>query len=302
MIKTFHEIGEACAQRARIPVGRPLPNCRVRILDGSERPVPPGEVGQVSIEVPFPLCGYLDDPERTGAAFRSVPGTGSSGLREYLTGDLGRIGGDGLLEMLGRIDDQVKVDGQRVELGEIEQALLQHPKVVNAAVIHEEDEALDSVALHAFVVAADDCPIEQLRDHVASRLGTAFVPRTITRVAAIPRGYTGKTDRVALQRLRRGRETIITPYAEPRTEVQARVVSIWQSVLGDVPIGIEDSFWDWGGGSLFLARLAEQIDREFGVEIHLASLLQAVTPAAQARLVVAVNEISHGSLATETRP
>ncbi|MEW1552065.1 amino acid adenylation domain-containing protein [Streptomyces tsukubensis] len=269
---------------AAAPIGPPIDNTRIHLLDEALRPVPDGMPGQLCVAGIGLARGYLARPELT--AERWVPGGATGEERLYLTGDLARRAPSGDLDFLGRIDDQVKIRGIRIEPGEIESALADDPRVAHAAVSVREDPRGEKF-LAAYVVPAGgpygDGFAASLRDGLAARLPAYLVPSSVVTVAALPRTTSGKVDRRALPDPGPGR--VSDRQAAPRTEAERVVCRIFQDVLELPRVGADDDFFVLGGHSLLATRLVSRIRAEFGVDIALRTLFDGRTPAALARAV-----------------
>ncbi|MFD8781615.1 AMP-binding protein [Kitasatospora sp. NPDC059599] len=258
MTKLFHRTTEEDAHARLVPVGRPLPGVAARVLTGPGDP--PDALGEVELEVPFPLLGYLGEDEWRGTA------------TTYRTGDLGRFRPDGTLELFGRRDQQVKVHGVRIDLGEVENALRGHPGVedVCAAAVTEDV----STALVAYVVAPD-VPDAELRAHAAQLLAPGLVPSVFVRMAAIPRTLNGKVERRSLPRVRLQRAADAT--RAPQGPAETRIAAIWSEILGLAGINRDDDFTLLGGDSLAIARLMDRVRYEYRVDLPLRAFLQDPT-------------------------
>jgi amino acid adenylation domain-containing protein len=259
----------------RTPIGRPVANASVYVRDEGGGEAAIGVPGEVYIGGAGVARGYLHDAAESARRFVHDPLV--SGGRLFRTGDRARRRADGALEFLGRFDDQIKINGVRVELGEIEAALLAHPDVAEAAVIGPE--------LIAFVASRGRTIVEaDLRRLLADRLPSAMMPRQFVVVERLPRTVGGKTDRARLRALRdpRARSPGTIP---PRTDAEHRVASIWRELLGLDSVGVGDDFFASGGHSLLAVRLVTRLEAEFGVSVPVASLFQEPTIAGLARLV-----------------
>ena len=253
-----------------LPIGRPIANVQAHVLDCGLRPVPIGVAGELCIGGMGVARGYLNRPGLTAERFVPDP-FGEPGSRLYRTGDLARWRADGTLEFRGRIDDQVKVRGFRVEPGEIESALLSLPGVREAAVA-----ARDGV-LAAYVVTREGAAFDPsaLRRALKDRLPRHLVPTAIVAVDDLPMTPSGKVDRASLPAP--DRSTIDRQVVAPRDAVEARLVSLWEDVLPARPIGVTDDFFDLGGHSLLAIRLLARVEAEFGRRLPLSSLLRGTT-------------------------
>ncbi len=269
-------------------LGPALPNTRLRVLDRALNPVPPGVVGQVYVGGPGVTRGYADRPALTAGAFVAEEGGG----RLYATGDLARWRPDGLLEFLGRADQQVKVRGLRVEPGEVEAALRTAPGVADAAVVAWPVRA-DDVRLVAYVVGPPEREWPRLREHLAARLPSAMVPEVAVFLAALPLTRTGKVDRKALPEpdLTAGRAP---ERVAPRDEVERVLAGLWADVLGLDEIGVHDDFFALGGHSLLAARLVARVRERFAADLPLRALFDARTVARLADVLRAEGPSANG--------
>lgn len=270
-----YPIGRVNSAWSSIPYGKPLANQTWHVLDEYGRDVPTWVPGELYIGGVGLAKGYLGDPERTAAAFVTHARTGEP---LYRTGDLGRYLPDGTIEFLGRADFQVKIQGFRVEPGEIEHALLDHPQVGKAAVVARSSSSGKQLA--AFVVASPDCDPaaglvpEQLRSFLADRLPGYLVPSRITVLEALPLTGNGKLDRRALETMGSADEEQAREYAAARTPTEALLVEIWESVLGFGPIGVHDDFFELGGQSFAALRVISALAQRRGERVSLGALLE----------------------------
>jgi amino acid adenylation domain-containing protein len=261
-------------KRRSIPIGRPVSNTQMYVLDGNLHPVPVGVAGELFIGGVQPARGYWNRPELTAEKFIPDPYATEPGARLYRTGDLARFLPEGEIEYLGRIDNQVKVRGFRIELGEIESALLQHPALKETVVVAREDVPGDK-RLVAYYVAAGQAPsLEELRAHLGQRLPEHMVPAAFVPLASMPLSPNGKLDRKALPVPEGLRLQSDTPYVEPRTDLERNLARLWQEVLGVEKVGINDRFFDVGGNSLLLVRAHGRLRAELGLEISLTELFK----------------------------
>ncbi|HYH80732.1 MAG TPA: amino acid adenylation domain-containing protein [Longimicrobium sp.] len=269
----------------RIPIGRPIANTSALILDRGGRLVPPGVVGEIHLGGRCVGLGYLGDARRTSAAFVPNPYAPRGGGRLYRTGDLGRYRADGRIECLGRLDEQVKIRGVRVEPGEIEAALLQFPGVRGALVLARE-AAPGERRLVAYVAAGEPeaVPAAALRGHLRARLPDAMVPAAFVVLAVFPLTAGGKVDRRALPA---PRWEAGGAYVAPRTPAEEILTDIWGEVLGVERVGIHDGFFDLGGHSLLATRVISRIRQAFGAEVPLRALFEHPTVAGLAERVQA---------------
>lgn len=270
---TIHEIGPEDLDAP--PIGRPLANTQAYVLDRAMRPVPPGSVGDLYIGGAGVARGYHRRPELTEARFVSHPfGPG----RLYATGDRASWRADGVLEYHGRDDLQVKIRGYRVELGEVEVALeaIVHPAQV---VVCACTRAGGTVALTAYVAAPDMPGSTVLRRALARRLPDYMIPAAFVRVDALPLNPNGKIDRAALPDAFEGQAATEPTQGgeEPRTDLERRLVRLWQNVLGVEQVGIHDDFFDLGGDSLLGTGMLLQLQEMTGNRVPLAAIFEATT-------------------------
>lgn len=260
----------------RVPIGTPLPGTRIHVLDQALRPVPPGCPGEMYIAGALLARGYLRRPDRTAERFVADP-FGAPGERMYRTGDLGQWDG-GLLTCLGRADHQVKILGHRVELGEVEARLAEHPAVRAVAVVVREDRA-DQPRIVAYVVAQRNqniVPVE-MRRYLEDRLPTAMVPAATVVLDALPLTPNGKLDVRALP-APEYRATSV--WRGPETALEKTLCQFYRDVLGvEAEIGIDDGFFELGGDSLQATRVAGLIRVELGVEVNGRTLFDTPTVA-----------------------
>ena len=254
-----------------VPIGKPIANTQIYILDAQLQPVPEGVTGELFIGGDNVGRGYLNRPELTAGRFIPDPFRGP-GATLYRTGDLARFRGDGTIDFLGRIDHQVKLRGFRIELGEIEMALLTHDAVRECvAVVHGEQ--LDDRQLVAYVVVKPGAAATaaDLRAHLYRTLPNHMVPAIIAMLSDLPRLTNGKLDRRSLpdpHPIAAARQQIA-----PRDPVEQALVRIWERVLAVSPVGVTDDFFDLGGHSITAVKLVSAIQREFDRSLPLAQLL-----------------------------
>ncbi len=278
---TVYECG-ADAPAPRVPIGRAIPGSSVYLLDREASPAPDGVPGELYVGGSGVARGYLGRPGATAGAFVPDPFMGEPGARMYRTGDRARRRPDGELEFLGRLDEQVKVRGHRVEPGEVEAALLTHPAVAQAAVATRPDPRGEP-RLVAWVAAGGGAAPSagELRAHLHARLPGFMVPAALVVLDVLPRTPGGKTDRRALPDPEWGRGAA-GAHRPPGTPVEEVVAGIWEEVLGVEGVGADDDFFALGGHSLLAMRLSAQLRELLRVEVSVAELFGAPTVAGQA--------------------
>jgi amino acid adenylation domain-containing protein/non-ribosomal peptide synthase protein (TIGR01720 family) len=268
-----------------LPIGRPVANTRVYVLDREGQPAPVGVPGELFLGGEGLARGYFGLPELTAVRFVPDPWSESSGGRLYRTGDLARYRPDGNLDFLGRFDDQVKVRGFRIEPGEIEASLRHHPAVREAVVVVREDQPGDRRLTGYFVTAGRTVSARDLRTFLAERLPDHMVPSALVELASLPVNSSGKVDRRALPAPGLAWMVEEELFAAPRTEVERLLAEIWQGVLGIEKVGIHDNFFELGGDSILSIRVASAVHRR-GWELAPWQLFQHKTIAGLALILV----------------
>jgi amino acid adenylation domain-containing protein len=271
---TYRPISRADVDRnAGSPIGRPIPDLSVHLLDAAGRPVPDGEVGEMYVGGAGVAAGYLNRPELTAERFPPDPSRPGTGARLYRSGDLARRLPDGDLIYLGRCDHQVKIRGCRVELLEIETVLARHPDVREAAVLAREDEPGEK-RLVAYVAARQAPPTErELRGFLREKLPEYMVPAAFVLLPGLPTTAHGKVDRAALPAPSACRGAGAAEALAPRTEAERRLLRLWEGLLKPRPVGVRDNFFDLGGDSLLAMRLFLEIEKVFGRTLAPGSML-----------------------------
>jgi amino acid adenylation domain-containing protein len=307
--------------RREVPIGRPIANTRIHLLDRGGRPVPAGVAGELCIGGIGLARGYLGRPDLTAERF--VPDAlGGMGERLYRTGDLARHRHDGAIEFLGRLDHQVKVRGFRIELREIEAALERHPAVREAVALlrHDEDDEggegdeggeSSEPRLVACVTLASSLAAPagaELRAFLAASLPGPMIPAVFVFLPEIPLGASGKVDRKALARLTAEAASPAAAAAAtaadasravPRTPLERRLAALWEEVLGGAAVARDDDFFELGGDSIQAAMLANRLQHELGEVVHVMSLFDAPTVARLAELLRRRYPETVGRLAVE---
>ena len=257
-----------------LPIGRPIANVRLYVLDSELQPVGVGELGELHIGGPGVARGYLNHPELTAAKFIADPfSSHEPDARLYKTGDVVRYLTDGNIEFRGRIDFQVKIRGFRVELGEIEAVLEKHPGVAQAVVTAGGVNAEKRLVGHIVALPNAITAIE-LRRYLKDLLPEYMVPSDFVFLKSFPLTPNGKIDRRALPA---PEPTEPAAFIAARDEHESGMVSLWEQVLGRRPIGVRDNFFELGGHSLLAVRLTGRIEKRFGKKLTITALIQAPT-------------------------
>jgi amino acid adenylation domain-containing protein len=291
------------AEVLRMPIGRPIINMRMYVLDALLQPVPIGVIGELYVGGIGVGRGYLNAPNKTAEAFIADPFASAPGARLYKTGDLARYLPDGNLEFIGRADYQVKIRGFRIEPGEIEAALEEHPAVQQALVLAKEGPTREK-HLVAYVVpetpayppwgvpttsqeTQEDAEklLPQLRSFLKDQLPDYMVPSAFVILQAMPLNANGKIDRKALPEPEITRDKLESAFVAPNTPLEESIAGIWANVLGIERVGIYDHFLELGGHSLLAVRVLSKLAQIYQIELPLRSLFEAPTVAALANLV-----------------
>jgi amino acid adenylation domain-containing protein len=264
-----------------IPIGRPIANTRLYVVDRYLEPVPVGAQGELYIGGAGVARGYLNGPGLTAERFIPDPFGGEPGGRLYRTGDLARWRPDGNLEYLGRVDRQIKVRGYRIEPAEIEEALGRHTMVRDAVVVPREDVPGDRrLVAYLVAVAGQPVPVEaELRRFLRSSLPEPMIPAAYVVLQSLPLTPNGKVDREALPTPGRASTEQDGVFIAPRGQVEQAVASIWETVLGRERVGVLDNFFEIGGHSLLATQVVSRLRGRFGVEIPVRALFEAPTVA-----------------------
>ncbi len=261
------------ADAPSVPIGRPITNTDAYVMDRHGQLTPIGVPGELLLGGPGVALGYVNRPDLTREKFIPDPFTGEPGARVYRTGDLVRWRPDGTLEYLGRLDNQVKVRGFRIEPGEVEAAIAQYPEVREVAVAARPD-GHGGKRLVAYVVprAASGPPLTELRPFLGERLAPHMIPSLFVTLTSLPLTPSGKIDR---QRLPAPEALTTTPsgeVVEPRDAVEGQLVELWEDLLGVRGIGVTDDFFDLGGHSLLAVRMLQRLAESYRVTLPLAAL------------------------------
>ncbi|MEN8215018.1 MAG: amino acid adenylation domain-containing protein [Pseudomonadota bacterium] len=279
-----YEVAETTANEGAIPIGCPVANTQLYILDKALQPVPIGVQGELYIGGAGVAKGYLNRPELTEEKFIPNPFLGigdgqiSHSQRLYKTGDLARYLPDSNIEYLGRIDNQVKIRGFRVELGEIENVLTQHHAVRDSAVIVHEESSEDQ-RLVAYIVPNNQTQVTdtELRVFLTEKLPDYMIPSAFVRLPTIPLTKNGKVDRHALPTPEGQRPQLEAALVTPKTDAEKRIAAIWQDILHLKEVGIYDNFFELGGHSLLIIPMRDQLQQVFNRDISAVDLFKYPT-------------------------
>ncbi|MCC6694568.1 MAG: amino acid adenylation domain-containing protein [Candidatus Hydrogenedentes bacterium] len=266
----------AGAKETLVPIGRPVANTSIYILDARLEPVPVGVPGELYIGGVQVGLGYINKPGLTAERFVPDPFIGCEGARMYRTGDLARFRPEGVIEFLGRLDHQVKIRGQRIELEEIEAALMEHPGV-EAAVVQVRGESTDDQRLVAYVVPEGSVPSEELRAGLRLRLPSYMIPDIIVGLDALPLLANGKLDRRSLPEPERAQRASSRVFAAPQTGTEKDLAHIWADLLRVPSVGCADDFFDLGGHSLLALRVLNRVRDLYGIDVPLADVFDCRT-------------------------
>ena len=313
---TIHKVGSG---EGPVPIGRPIANTNIYILDSFLQPVPIGVHGDLYIGGDGLARGYRNNPELTAERFIPDPFSDHANARLYRTGDRVRYRPDGTIEFLGRTDNQVKIRGHRIELSEIESVLMQH-SAVNQAVVVAFDEFVsvsgnpqsknraelsrsieNPKSLAAYVVRAEGLTlsVSELRRFLQGKLPDYMIPASFIFLTALPLTANGKLDRNALPPLDGARPLLDHGFVEPRTEIEELVAQVWRDILKRDKIGVHDNFFDLGGHSLLATRIVARLQSTFHVDLALRKLFELPTVAGLAQHI---DEVRHSGAGTAVAP
>ncbi|WP_020479986.1 non-ribosomal peptide synthetase [Mastigocladopsis repens] len=283
---TFWECVPENTHWQKVPIGRPIANTQIYLLDQHLYSVPLGVIGELYIGGVAVGRGYLNSPELTAEKFIPNHFSDEPGARLYKTGDKARYLADGNIEFLGRIDDQVKIRGFRIELGEIEAAITQHPTVRECVVVVREDE-LAQKCLVAYVVLYSEQTLtsSELRHFLELKLPGYMVPSAFVMLQALPLTPNGKVNRRVLPAPENLRPELEVAYVMPQTEVERAIATVWQKALNLENIGIHDNFFELGGHSLLMVRVHRELREIFKTDLSLLNLFRYSTISSLAEFI-----------------
>ncbi|MCK4259562.1 MAG: non-ribosomal peptide synthase/polyketide synthase, partial [Halanaerobiales bacterium] len=293
LAKLFYRVKEEDANRVAVPVGKPIPGAQVMILNDDNQICEMGSIGEIYIRTPFISAGYYNNSDLTNKVFIINPFNDDSQDIIYKTGDLGRIHFNGDVEILGRVDHQVKLRGVRIELGEIENQLLQLENVKEAIVVAIE-ESLCAYAEVFTEVTDQKIEVEKLREHLRKRLPDYMIPNYFVILEKMPLTPNGKIDRKALPEPDLNNSGV--QYVAPQNEIEEKLVEIWSEILDKEGIGISHNFFNLGGHSLKAASLVAKIHKELNVEVPLKEVFTNSTIKSLANYIKNAEENIYSSI------
>jgi amino acid adenylation domain-containing protein len=298
VVATSAEIRPAVESEGTPCIGRPIDNVEIHIVDEQLNPVPNGAPGELLIGGAGVGRGYLSLPELTAQKFIADPFSNEANVRLYRSGDLARMRSDGQIEFMGRIDDQIKIRGHRVEPGEITALLNRHPAIRSSCVAAYANNSGES-SLVAYLVAASNARpnAAELRTFLGESLPDYMVPPTFVIVADLPMTAHGKVDRTALPKPTAENQLSDDPFEAPQSETERWLASFLTGLLGVARVGRDDNFFNLGGHSLMGAQLIAKVQQRFGVELPLRSLFDRPTIA---EISSEIERLVHAKLQTMT--
>jgi acyl-coenzyme A synthetase/AMP-(fatty) acid ligase/acyl carrier protein len=272
----YYPVEKVPASWNSIPYGKPIWNNYFYILDEHQQPVPKGVVGELYIGGVGVARGYANDEQKTGYSFLPDPFNSNLGGRMYRTGDLGRMLPDENMEFLGRTDNQVKVRGYRVELGEIESTLQKHEHV-REAIVNVYKDAANNNQLCAYLVLREPVSLQPVKDHLKSMVPGYMLPNQYMVLDALPLTSNGKINRKALPDPAKDTTELQKDHAAPVTELNKQVSSIWNNILNMERISINDNLFDLGANSLSVGAFVNRIAKEMNIALNIQEVFDNPT-------------------------
>jgi amino acid adenylation domain-containing protein len=261
-----------------VPIGRPINNTQVYILNPQLQPMPIGAIGEIYIGGDGLASGYFNRPELTIERFVPNPFSEQSGAKLYKTGDLARYFADGNIEFLGRIDNQVKIRGFRIELGEVEAVLSQYPTIQKSVVILREDKPADKRIVAYFVpIPGQEVSVTELRNFFKQKLPDYMVPNAFVSMESLPLSPNGKIARKELPAPDGTNLNLQQNYVPPRNPMEQQIADVWAQVLNLEKVGIHDNFFELGGHSLLATQIIARLRKSFAVELSLRTFFEVPT-------------------------
>ena len=261
-----------------VPIGRPINNTQVYILNPQLQPMPIGAIGEIYVGGDGLASGYFNRPELTIERFVPNPFSEQSGAKLYKTGDLARYFADGNIEFLGRIDNQVKIRGFRIELGEVEAVLSQYPTIQKSVVILREDKPADKRIVAYFVpIPEQEVSVTELRNFFKQKLPDYMVPNAFVAMDSLPLSPNGKIARKELPAPDGTNLNLQQNYVPPRNPTEQQIADVWAQVLNLEKVGIHDNFFELGGHSLLATQIIARLRKSFAVELSLRTFFEVPT-------------------------
>jgi len=280
-----YEMQAADPSNGSVPMGRPIANTQLYVLDERFELVPCGVIGELYIGGAGLVRGYLGRPELTAERFLPDPFSGNPGQRLYRTGDFVRYRFDGNIVFIGRADGQVKVRGYRIELGEIEKLIAEYPGIKQVVVLVQESEGGKRLVAYLTTDDPEALSIDALQSFLNRKLPQYMVPSSIAIIESFPLTINGKIDRQKLALQKSSQPDLLKGFVAARDQLEEQLVNVWKKVLGISSVGVTDNFFELGGHSILAARLFAQIENRFGRSVPLAALFQAPTIESLAQLL-----------------
>ena len=272
-----------------LPIGSPIANTEIYVLDEEQQPCPVGEAGELYIGGAGVGRGYLNRPDLTAEKFIPHPFNDRNGARLYRTGDWARYRTDGQIEFAGRRDQQVKLRGFRIELGEVETALARHPSISECVVVTRADDRAGTRLIAYFVSNGSSPHAGELRSFLSARLPEYSIPSVFVQMDALPLSANGKVNRLALPEPDDARTGLANEFVAPRNEIEKCLAAIWCDVLRVERVGRDDSFFELGGHSLLATQVVSRVRDEFKIQMSLRVLFEHPTVAGMAENIAAAS-------------
>ncbi|HKR21502.1 MAG TPA: amino acid adenylation domain-containing protein, partial [Pyrinomonadaceae bacterium] len=276
-----------------VPIGKPIANTQLYVLDRKLQPAPAGVIGELYIGGAGVARGYVGRSDLTAEKFVPDPFSSESGARLYRTGDLVRYIADGNLEYLGRIDNQVKINGFRIELGEIEAVLSQHEAVREVCVVARAHDAEKQLVAYLVTVLGQTPTVSELRKFLKDQLPEYMIPASFVFLDTMPLTNSGKIDRAKLPQASGERPKVDQEYVAPATVVQQQIAAIWQEVLRLDKVGLYDNFFDLGANSLLMVRVRSKLLSDLGRDVAMLDLFKHTTIDSLAKFLSGEQEEEH---------
>ncbi|HEU4712838.1 MAG TPA: amino acid adenylation domain-containing protein [Pyrinomonadaceae bacterium] len=288
-----YEVPVEASFNGPVPIGKPIANTQLYVLDRGLQPAPAGVIGELYIGGAGVARGYIGRSDLTAEKFVPDPFSNESGARLYRTGDLVRYIADGNLEYLGRIDNQVKINGFRIELGEIEAVLNQHEAVREVCVVARAHDADKQLVAYLVTVLGQTPTVSELRKFLKDQLPEYMIPASFVFLDTMPLTNSGKIDRAKLPQASGERPKVDQEYVAPTTVVQQQIAAIWQEVLRLDKVGLYDNFFDLGANSLLMVRVRSKLLSDLGRDVAMLDLFKHTTIDSLAKFLSGEQEEDH---------